>query len=78
MSDTGQHDSTDTGQHTSRDTAGDSSILPQKVCPVCSTGMSEHLMDLEPAEGVGHQWRCLCGHTEPLTPGEYTALFGES
>ena len=52
--------------------------LPQKVCPVCSTPKQEHLMDLEPAEGVGQQWRCLCGHTEALTPTEYTVLFGQS
>lgn len=48
-------------------------LLPQKVCPVC-----EGLMNLEPAEGVGQQWTCLCSHTEDLTAGEYTALFGNS
>ena len=52
--------------------------LPKKVCPVCSTLDQPHLMDLEPAEGQGHQWRCLCGHSESLTPGEHTALFGEN
>lgn len=52
-------------------------LLPQKVCPVCSTPEQVHLMDLEPAEGVGPQWRCLCSHTEKLTSGEYTVLFGE-
>ena len=52
--------------------------LPQKVCPVCSTPEQEHLMNLEvqpyPQEPT---WRCLCGHAEKLTAGEFHVLFGE-